>query len=115
MPTIHSCSLIERCLALGHDAPPSPRCVVASPGPPSPALAGRALTRSAPCLICALGYPRPHHWGLLSSSVYRRGGDDAGRGGGGVRPRPAAPPGGGAGSAARPPHHPHSPAPPPPP
>jgi hypothetical protein len=36
------------------DAPPSP--VVASPDPPSPALAGRVLMRSAPCLICVLGY-----------------------------------------------------------
>jgi hypothetical protein len=43
LPTTRSYSLIERCLALGHDAPPSPRCVVASPGPPSPALAGRAF------------------------------------------------------------------------
>src|SRR5262249_35593876 len=36
-------------------APPSPVCVVASPGPPSPALAGRAFMRSAPCLVCAWG------------------------------------------------------------
>src|SRR5215469_11848700 len=34
---------------VGHDAPPPPACVVASPGPPSPALAGREeLTRSVP-------------------------------------------------------------------
>jgi len=29
--------------SIGHDAPRPPLCVVASPGPPSPALAGRGV------------------------------------------------------------------------
>src|SRR5215470_9201800 len=63
MPTIQSCSLIERCLARGHDAPPSPVCVVASPRPAFPSLGGSGsyASRALPDLCLGIGSGRLGH------------------------------------------------------